>query len=306
VDSDHFPVWAVYCTRLKRPRYGAEDRPRYEDPTEAQKREFNEKVRTNAGETAGSTGDLERWTEAIREAARCTLQRPTKHRAGPKMREGTRKLIREREQAIRDDRDEDVKDITKRIRREIRRDKRELMVREIDAATNGKIRWEGLRRMKKDYTPVPYTIRDKNGRHVNMRDKAAAKADYLATKQWGKQRGVETAGNQDEEEVRIRCRNKERYQRQREEMGLRFRMTNITVQEVTRVIKRLKRNKAPGPDGIPTEIMQWLDNDNIREMTRLLNGWWNGGSVDKELTRAEVVSLFKTGDTANLENYRPI
>ena len=41
-------------------------------------------------------------------------------------------------------------------------------------------------------------------------------------------------------------------------------------------------------------------------MTKLVNEWWKGSRVDKELTRAEVVSLFQKGDTADLENYRPI
>ena len=41
-------------------------------------------------------------------------------------------------------------------------------------------------------------------------------------------------------------------------------------------------------------------------MTKLINGWWQCNRVDRELTRAEVVALFKNGDTADLENYRPI
>ena len=48
--------------------------------------------------------------------------------------------------------------------------------------------------MKKEYTPVPYTIRDKDGHHVSIKHTAEAKADYLATRQWGRVQGPEKNG----------------------------------------------------------------------------------------------------------------
>jgi len=124
VDSDHFPVWAVYRTRLKRTRINAEERTRYEDPTTEQKREFDEQIRAELGKAEGETGKLEKWTEALRSAAKATLQRAVKHTTGPRIREGTWRLIREREQMIREHRDAEIKEITKRIRKEARKDKR--------------------------------------------------------------------------------------------------------------------------------------------------------------------------------------
>jgi hypothetical protein len=46
--------------------------------------------------------------------------------------------------------------------------------------------------MKKDYTPMPYTIRDKDGRHVTIADKAEAK--LLLAKDVNKTRNVVNVG----------------------------------------------------------------------------------------------------------------
>ena len=133
---------------------------------------------------------------------------------------------------------------------------------------------------EKEYTPVPYAIRDKNGRHVSIRDKAKAKAEYLATEQWGSP-GVPVPGVQlNAEDSRIRDRNRDKYKRIREERRIEFRTADITENEVRRTIKNLKRNKAPGPDGIHTEMMKWLDDENIRGLTTLMNKWWNGSPVE--------------------------
>ena len=59
----------------------------------------------------------------------------------------------------------------------------------------------------------------------------------------------------------------------------------------TRHGKKLRRNKAPGPDGVQTEITKWLDDGNIAHMAKIFNRWWKGGQMETELTRAEVVSL---------------
>ena len=41
-----------------------------------------------------------------------------------------------------------------------------------------------------------------------------------------------------------------------------------------RVIKKLKRRKSPGPDGIPMEFWKELRFDNISSLLALLNDWF--------------------------------
>ena len=78
------------------------------------------------------------------------------------------------------------------------------------------------------------------------------------------------------------------------------------MQELVWAIKKLKRGKAPGPDGIPIELYKEMDEDQLRLLLNLLNTWWNGTPTPLELTQSQVILIFKKGDKNNLENYRPI
>jgi len=72
------------------------------------------------------------------------------------------------------------------------------------------------------------------------------------------------------------------------------------------VLKKLKRKKAPGPDGIPNEIWKEMDYINRIYLLKLLNEWYLNETIAEEDLLAHVVLIFKKGDTSNLENYRPI
>ena len=78
------------------------------------------------------------------------------------------------------------------------------------------------------------------------------------------------------------------------------------MQELVWAIKKLKRGKAPGPDGIPIELYKEMDEDQLRLLLNLLNTWWNGTPTPMELTQSQVILIFMKGDKNNLENYRPI
>ena len=49
----------------------------------------------------------------------------------------------------------------------------------------------------------------------------------------------------------------------------------ITLDELNLAISRLKSNKAPGPDGLPSELYKWLDEDNRTTLLRHLNKCWD-------------------------------
>ena len=70
----------------------------------------------------------------------------------------------------------------------------------------------------------------------------------------------------------------------------------FTDAEVKAGIKALKKGKATGPDGIPAELLKWLNDTSLDSVTHILNHWWNGSAIPEELTQAEVVSLYKKGD----------
>ena len=78
-----------------------------------------------------------------------------------------------------------------------------------------------------------------------------------------------------------------------------------TTKEVMNIIKRFKRGKAPGPDGITTDLVKDLDEDGLKELTKLIRKWWVKREVPNTLTLARVVSLYKRRPRKQ-ENYRPI
>ena len=95
--------------------------------------------------------------------------------------------------------------------------------------------------MKKGYTPNPYSRKHK-GKPVKMGETAEASADYLEKEQWGKQR--------EEKEYRTDPNNTKTEGR--------YKGVEITIDEVEAAVKKLRRSKAPGPDGIPVEAYKEL------------------------------------------------
>ena len=67
-----------------------------------------------------------------------------------------------------------------------------------------------------------------------------------------------------------------------------FNLDSISVEEVQKVISKLKTHKAPGPDGIITEFFKWLDQENCRTLAQC---------------HAHVACIYKKGAHDNPENY---
>ena len=82
--------------------------------------------------------------------------------------------------------------------------------------------------------------------------------------------------------------------------------TPIREEEVSYVIKKMKRRKAPGPDQVPIELLKEMDSDNLREITSLLQEWWEKEDIPPEALQARVVLIFKKGNANDLGNFRPI
>ena len=76
----------------------------------------------------------------------------------------------------------------------------------------------------------------------------------------------------------------------------------ILPSEVEAAIKKLKRGKAPGEDG----ILQDGGEPIVKALTKLFNRSLTEGNVPCSWKNASVVILHKKGDTAEIKNYRPI
>ena len=57
--------------------------------------------------------------------------------------------------------------------------------------------------------------------------------------------------------------------------------TPPTITEVKDVIKRFKRRKAPGPDGITTDIVTELGEEAIEEIRKRVQRWWEKEDIHR-------------------------
>ena len=60
----------------------------------------------------------------------------------------------------------------------------------------------------------------------------------------------------------------------------------IDLQELEEAIRQVKNNKAPGPDGVPPEVIKWLDSESKKVIRELLNDCWNKQSRTKDMNDA--------------------
>ena len=78
------------------------------------------------------------------------------------------------------------------------------------------------------------------------------------------------------------------------------------MKELKEVIHKFKTNKAPGPNGTPIELFQWLDDEALEPFLTHINECWEKGEITEGMNDANVTVIFKKGSTENPDNYRPI
>ncbi len=59
-------------------------------------------------------------------------------------------------------------------------------------------KWLGIKRIKGEYKPMPYHRRDKQGNHINWKERAQTAAEHPRDEQWGQKEG-EKIGTTDRE-----------------------------------------------------------------------------------------------------------
>ncbi|HYS62000.1 MAG TPA: reverse transcriptase family protein [Gemmatimonadales bacterium] len=91
-----------------------------------------------------------------------------------------------------------------------------------------------------------------------------------------------------------------------EEQSERNTEEEITFTELQEALKAAKNAKAPGEDGIPTELYKYASGEFKRRLLDFMNRLYREEKVPDEFKMAIVIPLFKKGDMSNLKNYRGI
>lgn len=76
--------------------------------------------------------------------------------------------------------------------------------------------------------------------------------------------------------------------------------------EVGKAIKKAKKKKAAGIDGITNEAWKFGEEITEKRLGNIIRRVWNGEGIPEEWTKAEIVPLYKKGDKEVAKNYRGI
>ena len=80
-----------------------------------------------------------------------------------------------------------------------------------------------------------------------------------------------------------------------------------TIDEITKAVRDLKNNKAPGSDDIPAEIYKHGGNTLLLRFYELFQVVWRDEEAPQEFKDASIVPIYKKkGDRADCGNYRGI
>ena len=85
-----------------------------------------------------------------------------------------------------------------------------------------------------------------------------------------------------------------------------FKFTHVSVAELTRYLRKLKRNKAAGPDNLPPGFLKDIVESIAKPFTHIINLSLQTGDIPRDFKTAKVTPIFKSGSNRETDNYRPI
>ena len=81
----------------------------------------------------------------------------------------------------------------------------------------------------------------------------------------------------------------------------------LSLEEVSSALNRMNKNKAPGPDGLPTEFYLKFWNIIGQDITEVFQNIWLSGEIKSSFNQSVIQLIYKgKGEMSKLENYRPI
>ena len=80
----------------------------------------------------------------------------------------------------------------------------------------------------------------------------------------------------------------------------------VTQQQIRNKIRKLRKDAAPGPDGITPSILQRLEESVVAPLQIIFNKALETGDLPQDWKTASVTPIFKKGTKGDPGNYRPV
>ena len=185
-----------------------------------------------------------------------------------------------------------IQRLHKDLRKHVDKDKKAMQLRNVDHQLDIRDKWMGIKAMKRTYNPLPYSRKNSAGKIVPLAERPEASAKYLAEVQWKRPPLPPLTY------TNMYYEPPDHY----------YIWGELNIYDLMEAIRRLKRHKTPGPDGIKAEIFKELEDENIEKLLPLFIQWWNNPeTITSSDTLAQIALIYKNkGDSSLCENYRPI
>jgi len=293
IASHHFPVCAALDVMIDKQTPGTLHRRRNWEALQnvPVRDEFLKSVR--AGPTVSDAGPCieDRWSQLCKillAAADKSVPFVPFQRKTPWITEATLSLIQQRRAA----RYGANWDVERTLRREVKKSARRDRAKWIEQLAS-KGDWNSLKKIRKKRHAAQQTrLQDLEGHVVSTEARATTLADHLETIQWK----VRPATLVPDIKPEIHP-------------PLPVELDDFSCKELRRAIHKLSSGKSVRKDDVPIEIFKVLaagEGGLLKDFLDLCNECWRSSMVPGDWMTARVVMIFKKGDPALCDNYRPI
>ena len=310
-DTDHIPLVAEIRTNMKRQQkaHGEKAAKKYYKPSTEKWRLYNESIRDSLAAKKGWTQEadmsrnpatLEEWGEILTASAEGTLDAVDPEIKKDYITKETWDKIQKRNDLQKaGDPNREVNKLSKEIKKEAFQSRKQKKLEEFNENPkdkNKKDLWKAVKNLRAKYTPKYIQMRNRAGMLVPLNKRAETIAEYLEKDHWSNPVEAGRTRNPSAMKV-IPARSQEQKDEQRKPFELK---------ELRAALKKAKRNKEPGPDGVRMELLKWLSEENLKALLGTINQWWENKKAPPQLYFARIATIYKKGDTDKAGNYRPI
>ena len=288
IDSDHYLVVAKLRVKFKHTQSRVSHSMRFRPPYPNQALGYNRQIMYSMSQQADPL--MTDFLKAMADASKANLTPVSMTQRKRYLSDHTWSLIEERQQAHAFHDGEKVKDLTVQIKKNAKKDKQRFLLNNLMESNDPRKQWTAIKNLKKPRSPNFTKLKDKDGNRVGPSRRAEAIAEYLHEVQW--------------KEPALPPRKAFRPNIVQDQLD--FNTGPIDSRELDTAIRNAKANKTPGPDNISAELFKILDYSNRTFLLSLFNRWWVEEQIPEEHLLAQVVTIFKKGDTQKIWNYRPI